>query len=97
MKFGISSRPGNWILERSTDGGVHFKPWQYFAINGDECVQKYGIHHAPHKEKILQINRNVTCVTSFSRFKPYENAEVITHFNCNNRDTPVPIVDVLTN
>lgn len=76
MKFGISSRPGNWILERSTDGGVKYKPWQYFAINGEECIQKYDVQPAFNKDKIVQIYRNATCVTSFSRFKPHENAEV---------------------
>lgn len=76
MKFGISSRPGNWILERSTDGGVNYKPWQYFAINGEECVQKYDVQPTFNKDKIVQIYRNATCITSFSRFKPHENAEV---------------------
>lgn len=75
MKFGISPRPGNWILERSTDG-VRYKPWQYFAINGEECVQKYDVQPTFYKDKIVQIYRDATCITSFSRFKPHENAEV---------------------
>ncbi|VVC37186.1 Hypothetical protein CINCED_3A012310 [Cinara cedri] len=79
IKFGISSRPGNWILERSTDGGVQYKPWQYFAINGEECVQAYNVQPILHKDKMLQIHPNITCITSFSRFKPYENGEI--HIN----------------
>lgn len=75
IKFGISPRPGNWILERSIDG-VHYRPWQYFAVNGEECVQKYDVQPTSHKDKIVQIYRNATCLTSFSRFKPHENAEV---------------------
>lgn len=78
MKFGISSRPGNWILERSSDG-VQYKPWQYFAINGEECVQKYNVQPTIQKEKMVQVHRNATCSTSFSRFKPHENAEI--HIN----------------
>jgi laminin alpha 1/2 len=76
IKFGISPRPGNWILERSTDGGMQYKPWQYFAINGDECVQKYNVQPSFYKDKSVQIRRDPTCITSFSRFKPHENAEV---------------------
>ncbi|XP_025195973.1 laminin subunit alpha-1 [Melanaphis sacchari] len=79
MKFGISSRPGNWILERSIDGGVKYTPWQYFAINGEECLQKYNIQQTFNKDKIVQIYRNATCISSFSRFKPHENAEI--HIN----------------
>ncbi|XP_050425592.1 laminin subunit alpha-1 isoform X2 [Adelges cooleyi] len=84
IKFGISSRPGNWILERSTDDeGSHFRPWQYFAVNNEECVDKYGVqpatHNGDHKDKIVQVNRNPTCVTSCSRFKPHENGEI--HIN----------------
>lgn len=76
IKFGISSRPGNWILERSTDGGVQYKPWQYFAINSEECVQTYNVQPTFHREKMLQIHPNITCITSFSRYKPHENGEV---------------------
>lgn len=77
MKFGISSRPGNWILEKSTDGGITYKPWQYFAINDEECIQKYGVQPASHKEKYeVQVHPNTTCITSFSRLKPHEHAKV---------------------
>lgn len=31
IRMGNSPRPGVWVLERSTDNGKTYKPWQYFA------------------------------------------------------------------
>ncbi|XP_026736440.1 laminin subunit alpha-like [Trichoplusia ni] len=31
VKMGNSPRPGLWVLEKSTDYGKTFKPWQYFS------------------------------------------------------------------
>lgn len=31
IKMGISPRPGLWALEKSTDNGETYTPWQYFA------------------------------------------------------------------
>lgn len=31
IKFANSPRPDLWVLERSTDFGLTYEPWQYFA------------------------------------------------------------------
>ena len=38
-----SPRPGVWSLERSTDHGETWEPWQYFAGNDVECMQFFGM------------------------------------------------------
>ena len=36
IKFANSPRPALWVLERSTDFGHTFQPWQFFAC---ECPE----------------------------------------------------------
>ena len=43
-----SPRPGVWTLERSSDHGKTWQPWQHFAGNDAEC-QKYFNMHADEK------------------------------------------------
>ena len=43
-----SPRPGVWTLERSSDHGKAWQPWQHFAGNDAEC-QKYFNMHANEK------------------------------------------------
>ena len=43
-----SPRPGVWTLERSSDHGKTWQPWQHFAGNDAEC-QKYFNMHANEK------------------------------------------------
>jgi laminin alpha 3/5 len=31
IKMANSPRPGVWVLEKSVDNGITYKPWQYFA------------------------------------------------------------------
>lgn len=67
-----SPRPGVWALERSTDGGVNWQPWQYFAGNDFECQKYFGLHA---NEKIVRDDQ-VVCVTDFSTVLPIEDGEV---------------------
>ena len=39
-----SPRPGVWALERSTDHGATWNPWQYFAGNDRECQRFFGVY-----------------------------------------------------
>lgn len=74
MRAGISPRPGNWILERSTDGKL-FKPWQYFAVTDEECWTQYGILASPASPMFVS-DSDVICTAHFSRLKPLEGGEV---------------------
>ena len=67
-----SPRPGVWALERSTDGGQTWQPWQYFAGNDAECQKYFGIHA---DEKKLRDDQ-VICATEFSKVLPIEDGEV---------------------
>lgn len=39
IKFANSPRPDLWVLERSTDFGQTYQPWQFFAC---ECPELQG-------------------------------------------------------
>jgi len=36
-----SPRPGVWVLERSSDNGKTYKPWQYFADSPGYILKSY--------------------------------------------------------
>uniref|UniRef100_A0A8D8X2U9 Laminin subunit alpha-1 n=1 Tax=Cacopsylla melanoneura TaxID=428564 RepID=A0A8D8X2U9_9HEMI len=76
MRAGISPRPGNWILERSTDG-KNFKAWQFFAVSDDECWTQYGILASPASPDFVS-DSDVICTSHFSKLKPLEGGEVHT-------------------
>ncbi|XP_026686393.1 laminin subunit alpha-1-like [Diaphorina citri] len=76
MRAGISPRPGNWILERSSDGKI-FKPWQYFAVSDDECWTQYGILASPANPLFLS-DSDVICTSHYSKLKPLEGGEIHT-------------------
>lgn len=43
IKFANSPRPDLWVLERSTDFGLTYEPWQYFACEyGRELKLSWG-------------------------------------------------------
>lgn len=67
-----SPRPGVWVLERSTDDGKTYKPWQYFADTVSDCVDLFGA------ESIEPITKDdsVICETQFSKVVPLEDGEV---------------------
>lgn len=47
IKFANSPRPDLWVLERSTDSGQTYQPWQYFA-----CEYKT-------KSELMSINQSI--------------------------------------
>ena len=71
-----SPRPGVWALDRSTDNGQTWKPWQYFAGNDVECQKYFGIHAFQPGNRIEQDDQ-VICVTDFSKVLPIEDGEII--------------------
>uniref|UniRef100_UPI0037E9B905 laminin subunit alpha-5 n=1 Tax=Semicossyphus pulcher TaxID=241346 RepID=UPI0037E9B905 len=73
IKFANSPRPDLWVLERSTDFGQTYKPWQFFASSKRDCIERFG------KRTIERINNDddVICTTEYSRIVPLENGEIV--------------------
>ncbi|KAJ8738019.1 hypothetical protein PYW08_000614 [Mythimna loreyi] len=72
VKMGNSPRPGLWMLEKSTDYGKTFKPWQYFSDSPQDCERYFG------KESLQPITRDdsVICSTEYSKIVPLEGGEI---------------------
>ncbi|KAL0902126.1 hypothetical protein ABMA27_000070 [Loxostege sticticalis] len=72
LKMGNSPRPGLWALEKSTDYGKTFKPWQYFSDSPQDCERYFG------KESLQPITRDdsVICSTEYSKIVPLEGGEI---------------------
>uniref|UniRef100_H2ZIA5 Laminin subunit alpha-2 n=1 Tax=Ciona savignyi TaxID=51511 RepID=H2ZIA5_CIOSA len=75
IKAANSPRPGNWILEKSTDG-VTWSPWQYFATSDRECLLKYGKVASQLGAPNYKTDSEVMCTTYFSRLNPFQNGEI---------------------
>ncbi|XP_055492345.1 laminin subunit alpha-2 [Leucoraja erinacea] len=74
IKAANSPRPGNWILERSTDG-ITFKPWQYYAITDTECLTRYNIQ--PRRGNPTYVmDDEIICTSFYSKIQPLENGEI---------------------
>uniref|UniRef100_A0A8C7JXD6 Laminin subunit alpha-5 n=1 Tax=Oncorhynchus kisutch TaxID=8019 RepID=A0A8C7JXD6_ONCKI len=73
IKFANSPRPDLWVLERSTDFGETYQPWQFFASSKRDCIERFG------QRTIERINsdNDVICTTEYSRIVPLENGEVV--------------------
>uniref|UniRef100_F7GGL1 Laminin subunit alpha-5 n=1 Tax=Monodelphis domestica TaxID=13616 RepID=F7GGL1_MONDO len=73
LKFANSPRPDLWVLERSTDFGLTYQPWQYFASSKRDCIEKFGF------QTLERINKDddVVCTTEYSRIVPLENGEIV--------------------
>ena len=67
-----SPRPGVWSLERSTDFGQSWKPWQYFADTPSDCMKFFGVA----ADRDISADDAVICSTEFSKIVPLENGEV---------------------
>ncbi|XP_039719672.1 laminin subunit alpha-5 [Pteropus medius] len=73
IKFANAPRPDLWVLERSTDFGLTYQPWQFFASSKRDCLERFG---APSLERITR-DDDVICTTEYSRIVPLENGEVV--------------------
>ncbi|XP_069382509.1 laminin subunit alpha-5 isoform X2 [Paralichthys olivaceus] len=73
IKFANSPRPDLWVLERSTDSGQTYQPWQYFASSKRDCIERFG------QRTIERINNDddIVCTTEYSRIVPLENGEIV--------------------
>uniref|UniRef100_A0A7N8XDG1 Laminin subunit alpha-2 n=1 Tax=Mastacembelus armatus TaxID=205130 RepID=A0A7N8XDG1_9TELE len=76
IKAANSPRPGNWILQHSTDG-VNFEPWQYYAITDTECLTRF--HIIPRRgPPSYTRDDEVICTSFYSKIHPLENGEIHT-------------------
>uniref|UniRef100_A0A452HN43 Laminin subunit alpha-5 n=1 Tax=Gopherus agassizii TaxID=38772 RepID=A0A452HN43_9SAUR len=66
-------RPDLWVLERSTDFGLTYEPWQYFASSRRDCIEKFG----PNTVKRITKDDDTICTTEYSRIVPLENGEIV--------------------
>ncbi|ALC44510.1 LanA [Drosophila busckii] len=72
IRMGNSPRPGLWTLEKSTDYGKTWSPWQHFSDTPTDCDTYFG------KETYKPITRDddVICTTEYSKIVPLENGEI---------------------
>lgn len=70
--MGNSPRPGLWVLEKSSDYGKTYTPWQYFSDSTSDCETYFG------KESLQPISRDdsVICSTEYSKIVPLEGGEI---------------------
>uniref|UniRef100_A0A8C6EG09 Laminin subunit alpha-5 n=1 Tax=Moschus moschiferus TaxID=68415 RepID=A0A8C6EG09_MOSMO len=73
IKFANSPRPDLWVLERSTDFGHTYQPWQYFASSKRDCLERFG----PRTLERITQDDDVICSTEYSRIVPLENGEIV--------------------
>uniref|UniRef100_H0WHJ4 Laminin subunit alpha-5 n=1 Tax=Otolemur garnettii TaxID=30611 RepID=H0WHJ4_OTOGA len=73
IKFANSPRPDLWVLERSTDFGHTYQPWQYFASSKRDCLERFGPRTL---ERVLR-DDDAICTTEYSRIVPLENGEIV--------------------
>ncbi|XP_053393780.1 laminin subunit alpha-like isoform X2 [Mercenaria mercenaria] len=80
IKMANSPRPGVWALEKSTDFGETWEPWQYFADNEYDCERFFNTKAG----NIATRDNQVLCVTDFSRIVPLNDGEILVSLT-NNR------------
>ncbi|XP_044604120.2 laminin subunit alpha-5 [Equus asinus] len=73
IKFANSPRPDLWVLERSTDFGHTYQPWQFFASSKRDCLERFG----PRTLERVTRDDDVICTTEYSRIVPLENGEIV--------------------
>ena len=72
MRMGNAPRPGLWVLEKSTDFGKTWSPWQYFAESEHDCLTYFGISSTA----MITRDDSVICTTKYSEIVPLEGGEI---------------------
>ncbi|XP_058121122.1 laminin subunit alpha [Anopheles ziemanni] len=72
IRMGNSPRPGLWSLEKSSDYGKTWTPWQHFSDSPADCVTFFG----PDSLKPLQNDNDVICTMEHSKIVPLEGGEI---------------------
>ncbi|XP_055329207.1 laminin subunit alpha-like [Paramacrobiotus metropolitanus] len=73
LKMGNAPRPEVWVLERSSDYGKTFQPWQYFADPPSDCPLLFGVE----PDQPINGDDDVLCTSKFSRIVPLEGGEIL--------------------
>lgn len=72
IKMANSPRPGVWALEKSSNFGETWQPWQYFADTPVDCKRFFDADMLDQPTRDDQ----VICTTAFSRIVPLVDGEV---------------------
>ncbi|XP_047345121.1 laminin subunit alpha isoform X1 [Vespa velutina] len=72
VRMGNSPRPELWVLEKSTDYGKTWLPWQYFADSDSDCLTYFGVD----SHKPITRDDSVICTTEYSKIVPLEGGEI---------------------
>ena len=72
IKMGNAPRPGVWILEKSTDFGLSWEPWQYFADTPSDCMNFFNTT----ADEELVADDQILCTTEYSKVVPLIGGEV---------------------
>lgn len=72
LTMGNSPRPEVWVLERSTDHGNTWQPWQYFADPPSDCTMLFNVE----PDQPITKDDDVLCTSKYSRIVPLEGGEV---------------------
>ncbi|XP_076440495.1 laminin subunit alpha-like [Babylonia areolata] len=73
IRMANSPRPGVWVLERSTDFGKTWQPWQFFADTPSDCLKFF----ETTAEDPIYYDDQVLCTTEFSKVVPLEGGEIV--------------------
>lgn len=65
IKFANSPRPDLWVLERSTDFGLTYEPWQYFACKYSSVTRELEASMRLGLELFLCRCCDLVCVLDF--------------------------------
>lgn len=72
IRMANSPRPGLWTLEKSSDYGKTWKPWQHFSDTPADCETFFGRDSL----KPITADDDVICTTEYSKIVPLENGEI---------------------
>ncbi|EDV96510.1 laminin subunit alpha [Drosophila grimshawi] len=72
IRMGNSPRPGLWTLEKSTDYGKTWTPWQHFSDTPADCQTYFG----KDTYKAITQDDDVMCTMEYSKIVPLENGEI---------------------
>ncbi|XP_074640335.1 laminin subunit alpha-like [Tubulanus polymorphus] len=72
IRMANSPRPGIWALERSTDYGLTWNAWQYFATSKHDCLNYFNTTLYE-----IEDDNSVICTTDFSKVVPLEGGEIV--------------------
>ncbi|CAD5215290.1 unnamed protein product [Bursaphelenchus okinawaensis] len=76
LQMANSPRPAAWVLEKSSDNGTTYQPWQYFAASAKDCARMF---HVPASlvNNVISDDEEVICTTDNSGIHPMENGEIM--------------------